>query len=99
MMGRVASELTDNVIITDDNPRNENPATIRSEIKKFCPKATEIADRAKAILVGVDQLKAGDALIIAGKGHEKTQIFADSILPFDDVEQASCSVAVLDGQV
>ena len=99
MMGRVASELTDNVIITDDNPRNENPATIRSEIKKFCPKATEIADRAKAILVGVDQLKAGDALIIAGKGHEKTQTFADSILPFDDVEQASCSVAVLDGQV
>ena len=99
MMGRVASQLTDNVIITDDNPRNENPAAIRSEIKKFCPKATVIADRAKAILVGVDQLKAGDALIIAGKGHEKTQTFANSILPFDDVEQASSSVAVLDGQV
>ena len=70
MMGRVASEHTDKVIITDDNPRNENPATIRSQIKKFCPKATEIGDRAKAILVGVNQLKAGDALIIAGKGHE-----------------------------
>ena len=98
MMGQIASDFSDKIIITDDNPRNEDPASIRTEIKKFCPKAIEIGDRAEAILVGVDQLRTGDALIIAGKGHEKTQTFANSILPFDDGEQASYSVAALDGE-
>ena len=96
LMGKVSSNYSDNVIITDDNPRTENPATIRSEIKKFCPKAIEIGDRAEAILTGIDRLKSGDALIIAGKGHEKTQTFASSTFPFNDAEQASLSVQALD---
>ena len=98
IMGEIASNFADNVIITDDNPRNENPATIRSQIKEFCPKALDIGDRAEAILTGIAKLQKGDALIIAGKGHEKTQTFADSSFPFDDAEQASLSVQALDGQ-
>ena len=97
IMGKIASTFSDNVIITDDNPRHEDPATIRSQIKKFCPKAEVIGDRAEAILTGIHKLKRGDALIIAGKGHEKTQTFADSSFPFDDAEQASLSVQALDG--
>ena len=75
-----------------------NPATIRSQIKEFCPKALDIGDRAEAILTGIAKLQKGDALIIAGKGHEKSQTFADSSFPFDDAEQASLSVQALDGQ-
>ena len=61
-----------------------------------CPKANEIGDRATAILTAVDALQAGDALLIAGKGHETGQIIKDQILPFNDAEQASISVAALD---
>jgi UDP-N-acetylmuramoyl-L-alanyl-D-glutamate--2,6-diaminopimelate ligase len=63
------------------------------------PGATEVADRAEAILRGIDALQPGDALLIAGKGHETGQIVSDQVLPFDDVEQASISVAALDGRV
>ncbi len=98
LMGKIASQLSDRVIITDDNPRSENPSYIRAEIKKFCPKAIEISDRAEAILAGVDALESEDALVIAGKGHERTQIYADSIFPFDDAEQANLSVQLLDGK-
>ncbi len=97
LMGRVAANFSDNIIITDDNPRSEDPSFIRSQIKKFCPKAIEIADRAEAILTAIDNLSGGDALIIAGKGHENTQTFADSTLPFNDAEQASLSVEALEG--
>ena len=63
------------------------------------PGATEIGDRAEAILRGVHLLEPGDALLVAGKGHESGQIVGDDVLPFDDVEQASMAVAVLDGRL
>ncbi|MCP5036785.1 MAG: UDP-N-acetylmuramoyl-L-alanyl-D-glutamate--2,6-diaminopimelate ligase [Rhodobacteraceae bacterium] len=97
LMGTAARENADVVFVTDDNPRGEEPGAIRDMILTACPQATEIADRAGAILAGVDALQPGDALLIAGKGHEKGQIIGDDILPFDDVEQASVAVNALDG--
>ncbi len=99
LMGRAAANHADVVFVTDDNPRSEDPATIRSAVLDGAPEATEIGDRAEAILRGVDALQPGDALLIAGKGHETGQIVGDQVLPFDDVEQASISVAALDGRV
>jgi UDP-N-acetylmuramoyl-L-alanyl-D-glutamate--2,6-diaminopimelate ligase len=99
MMGRAAAENADQVIVTDDNPRSEDPAAIRRAVLEGCPDATEIADRAEAILVGVDALEPGDALLIAGKGHETGQIVGGQVYPFDDREQASVAVAALDGRV
>ncbi len=96
LMGKAAIENADVVYVTDDNPRSEEPADIRAEIMAVCPKANEVGDRATAILVAVDALQAGDALLIAGKGHETGQIIKDQILPFNDAEQASISVATLD---
>ncbi len=95
LMGKIASKLSDHVIITDDNPRFENPSKIRSQIMKFCPKAVEIADRSEAILTGVNQLKKGDALIIAGKGHENFQIYGNNEYPFNDSEEASFAIEAL----
>lgn len=97
LMGRAAAENADAVIVTDDNPRSEDPAAIRAEVMQGCPEATEVGDRAEAILRGVDMLQSGDALLIAGKGHESGQIVGDDILPFDDAEQASVAVAALEG--
>jgi len=97
LMGRAAKENADLVIVTDDNPRSEDPATIRQAVMLGCPDAMEIGDRAEAILRGVDALGPGDALLIAGKGHESGQIVGDDVLPFDDVEQASMAVMALDG--
>ena len=85
--------------MTDDNPRSEDPAAIRAEVMAGCPEATEVGDRAEAILRGVDMLEAGDALLIAGKGHETGQTVGDQVYPFDDVEQASVAVAALDGLI
>jgi len=87
-MGRIAAELADIVIITDDNPRNEDAAQIRAEIKQGAPQATEIANRAEAIRTGIKFCKSGDVLVIAGKGHEHGQIVGDTVEHFDDVEQA-----------
>ena len=97
LMGRAAAENADVVIVTDDNPRSEDPATIRAEVMQGCPDATEVGDRAHAILTGVDALQSGDALLIAGKGHETGQTVGDDVLPFNDVEQASVAVSALDG--
>ncbi len=97
LMGKAAAEFADLVIVTDDNPRSEDPATIRKAVMGGAPEATEVGDRAEAILRGIDALGPGDALLIAGKGHETGQIVGDDILPFDDVEQASVAVAALDG--
>jgi UDP-N-acetylmuramoyl-L-alanyl-D-glutamate--2,6-diaminopimelate ligase len=97
IMGQVAEKFADRVYVTDDNPRNEDPRRIRAEVMAGCPCAIEIADRAEAILVAVDALEPDDVLLIAGKGHETGQIVGDSVLPFDDVEQASVAVAALDG--
>ena len=99
LMGEAAARYADQVIVTDDNPRTEDPAAIRAEVMKGCPEAAEVGDRAEAILRGVDALGPGDALLIAGKGHETGQIIGSDVYPFDDAEQASVTVAALDGLI
>lgn len=99
LMGRAATQNADLVIVTDDNPRSEDPATIRGEVLLGAADAMEVGDRAEAILRGIDALGSGDALLICGKGHETGQIVGDDVLPFDDVEQASVAVAALDGRI
>ena len=86
IMGEIASRLADLVIVTDDNPRSEEPAQVRAEIMAAAPDALEIGDRAKAIERGVSELTAGDTLVVAGKGHEEGQIVGDKTLPFSDHE-------------
>lgn len=98
LMGQAAAEHADTVIVTDDNPRSEDPAAIRAAVMAGAPEAIEVADRAEAILRGVDALGPGDALLICGKGHESGQIVGDTVYPFDDAEQASVAVAALDGK-
>jgi UDP-N-acetylmuramoyl-L-alanyl-D-glutamate--2,6-diaminopimelate ligase len=98
-MGQAAAQCADVVFVTDDNPRSEDPALIRAAVMEGCPEAHEVADRAEAILRAVDALGPGDALLIAGKGHETGQIVGDDILPFDDAEQASVAVAALEGKL
>ncbi|APX90551.1 UDP-N-acetylmuramoyl-L-alanyl-D-glutamate--2,6-diaminopimelate ligase [Brevirhabdus pacifica] len=103
LMGAAAAANADVVFITDDNPRSEEPASIRAMVREGAEGAgssaeiTEVGDRAEAILRGVDALQPGDALLIAGKGHETGQIVGDDVFPFDDAEQASVAVAALDG--
>ena len=80
-------------IVTDDNPRSENPAAIRAEILAAAPSALEIGDRAKAIRAGIAMLADGDALLIAGKGHESGQIVGDTTLPFSDADEARAALA------
>ena len=99
LMGEAAAEHADVVIVTDDNPRSEDPAAIRAAVMEGCPEANNVADRAEAILRGVDLLEPGDALLIAGKGHETGQQVGDDVLPFDDAEQASVAVAALEGRL
>ena len=99
LMGQAAARNADLLYVTDDNPRSEDPAAIRAAILKACPQATEVGDRAEAILRGVDALQPGDALLVAGKGHESGQIIQGEVYPFDDVEQASVAVAALDGVI
>ncbi|WP_254055012.1 UDP-N-acetylmuramoyl-L-alanyl-D-glutamate--2,6-diaminopimelate ligase [Kiloniella sp. EL199] len=84
LMGRIADKLADQAYITDDNPRTEDPATIRAQAMAAAPNAIEIDDRKKAIFRAVSDLSDGDLLIIAGKGHESGQIVGDKVLPFDD---------------
>ncbi len=88
IMGEIAARGADVVIVTDDNPRGEQPAEIRAQILKGAPGAKEIGDRAQAIRAGVAELGPGDALLIAGKGHETGQIVGSTILPFSDHEAA-----------
>ncbi|MGE0410154.1 MAG: UDP-N-acetylmuramoyl-L-alanyl-D-glutamate--2,6-diaminopimelate ligase [Amphiplicatus sp.] len=88
LMGAAASFGADIVIVTDDNPRSEDPAAIRRAILEGAPEAIEIGDRGEAIAKGVALLEAGDALLIAGKGHETGQIVGDKIVPFDDSDVA-----------
>ena len=98
LMGQAAHDNADLVIVTDDNPRSEDPAAIRAAVKGGAPEAIEVGDRAEAILRGVAMLEPGDALLVCGKGHETGQVVGSDVLPFDDVEQASMAVAVLDGK-
>jgi len=97
LMGQAARDHADVLYVTDDNPRSEDPAAIRAAILAACPEANEVGDRAEAILRGVDALGPGDALLVAGKGHETGQTIGGQVYPFDDVEQASIAVAALDG--
>lgn len=96
VMGAIASRRADNVIVTDDNPRSEKPSAIRAEILGAAPGAREIGDRAEAIRVAISELQPGDALIIAGKGHETGQIVGDTTLPFSDHEAAAAALAEYD---
>nr|WP_298686797.1 UDP-N-acetylmuramoyl-L-alanyl-D-glutamate--2,6-diaminopimelate ligase [uncultured Dongia sp.] len=94
-MGALATRLADRVVVTDDNPRSEDPATIRAEILAAAPGAIEIGDRAAAIRAAMQDLKAGDLLVIAGKGHETYQIVGDKKFDFDDSEVARSCAAEL----
>jgi len=93
LMGAIASENADRVIVTDDNPRSEKPETIRAAILAAAKGATEIGDRAGAIRAAIDDLQPGDALLIAGKGHETGQIVGDRTLPFSDHEAVACALS------
>jgi UDP-N-acetylmuramoyl-L-alanyl-D-glutamate--2,6-diaminopimelate ligase len=94
-MGEVACRLADRVIVTDDNPRSEDPAAIRRQIIEAARGAHEIGDRARAIETAVTELGAGDLLVIAGKGHEPGQIVGDTVLAFDDRDMVRAVVARL----
>jgi UDP-N-acetylmuramoyl-L-alanyl-D-glutamate--2,6-diaminopimelate ligase len=93
IMGAIAAENADQVIVTDDNPRSENPGTIRAAILAAAKGATDIGDRAEAIKTGISALQPGDALLIAGKGHEIGQIVGDKVLPFSDHEAVAAALA------
>jgi UDP-N-acetylmuramoyl-L-alanyl-D-glutamate--2,6-diaminopimelate ligase len=93
LMGAIASENADHVIVTDDNPRSEKPEAIRAAILNAAKGAREIGDRAHAIRAAIEDLQPGDALLIAGKGHETGQIFGDKILPFSDHEAVAAALA------
>ena len=93
LMGAIATENADRVIVTDDNPRSENPAAIRSAILAAATGADEIGDRLEAIRSAIAGLEAGDALLIAGKGHETGQIVGDRTLPFSDHEAVASALA------
>ncbi len=93
LMGAIAAENADSVIITDDNPRSENPDAIRSAILHAAKGASDIGDRAEAIRTAISGLQPGDALLIAGKGHETGQIVGDRVLPFSDHEAVASALA------
>lgn len=88
LMGEVAAKHADKVIVTDDNPRSEDPATIRQDVLAGVPTGIEIGDRGSAIAQAIADLQKGDTLLIAGKGHETGQIIGDSVIPFSDQEAA-----------
>ena len=93
IMGAIALEKADRVIVTDDNPRSEDPASIRAAILAAAPGALEIGDRRSAIGQAVADLGPGDVLLIAGKGHETGQIVGNKVLPFSDQEAAREAIA------
>ena len=93
IMGAIAVEKADRVIVTDDNPRSEDPASIRAAILAAAPGALEIGDRRSAIVRAVADLEPGDVLLIAGKGHETGQIVGNKVLPFSDQETAREAIA------
>jgi len=98
LMGAIAVRLADDVIVTDDNPRTEDAAQIRSEILASAKGAREIGDRADAIRTAVADLKTGDVLILAGKGHETGQYIKGEIFPFSDRDQAIEAALALGGR-
>jgi UDP-N-acetylmuramoyl-L-alanyl-D-glutamate--2,6-diaminopimelate ligase len=99
IMGEIAARLADRAFVTDDNPRGEDPATIRRAVMAGCPGGIEIGDRRAAIRTALAGLEAGDLLVVAGKGHEQGQIVGDRVLPFDDVQEVRAALAELTGAV
>jgi UDP-N-acetylmuramoyl-L-alanyl-D-glutamate--2,6-diaminopimelate ligase len=95
-MGRIAAELADRAVVTDDNPRGEIAADIRRQVLAGCPGGVEIGDRAEAIAHAMSELRADDVLVIAGKGHETGQTVGERVLPFDDTEVARAVAEELD---
>jgi UDP-N-acetylmuramoyl-L-alanyl-D-glutamate--2,6-diaminopimelate ligase len=93
LMGAIASENADSVIVTDDNPRSENPESIRAAILAAAKGAKDIGDRASAIRAAIEELEPGDALVIAGKGHETGQIVGDRVQPFSDHDAVAAALA------
>ena len=98
LMGRAAAELADLAIVTDDNPRSEVPAAIRAMVLEGCPGALEVGDRRAAIRAAVEQLRAGDVLVVAGKGHEQGQTIAGVVHPFDDVSETQTALVERGGE-
>jgi len=98
LMGAIAARLADDVIVTDDNPRTEDASVIRREILAAAKGAREIGDRAQAIRTAVADLKTGDVLILAGKGHETGQYIKGEVFPFSDREQAIEAAVALGGR-
>ncbi|WP_420100709.1 UDP-N-acetylmuramoyl-L-alanyl-D-glutamate--2,6-diaminopimelate ligase [Bosea sp. (in: a-proteobacteria)] len=92
VMGEIAARLSDIAIVTDDNPRTEDPAAIRAEILAASPRLSEMGGRAEAIRHAVGLLQAGDVLVVAGKGHETGQIIGDRTLPFSDQEVVRAAI-------
>jgi len=94
LMGEIAVRVADRAFITSDNPRSEDPMSIITDIEKGARSVmagapfTIVPDRRAAIVAAIGEAAAGDVVIIAGKGHEKGQIFADRVAPFDDVAEA-----------
>lgn len=97
MMGRIATDLADIAIVTDDNPRSEVPDAIRREILAGAPGARDTGDRETAIREAVSLLSDGDVLVIAGKGHETGQIIGDEVRPFDDMRVARTAIEDVNG--
>ena len=95
IMGKLAATLADVVVITDDNPRSEDPTKIRAAMLREAPGAQEIGDRREAIRWAISHMKKNDVLVIAGKGHEQGQIIGGRVEPFDDVEEAAHAITDL----
>lgn len=94
MMGEIAANLADKVIVTDDNPRHEDPSKIREQILATCPGAIEIPSRRQAIAQAIEGMEPLDVVLIAGKGHETYQLVGDQVLPFNDVEEVRRRVKI-----
>jgi UDP-N-acetylmuramoyl-L-alanyl-D-glutamate--2,6-diaminopimelate ligase len=95
-MGKAAVDLADIAIVTDDNPRSEDPGEIRRAILAAAPGALEVGDRRAAIRAAAGQLRTGDILVVAGKGHEQGQTVAGVIHPFDDVTETRAALGLPD---
>jgi UDP-N-acetylmuramoyl-L-alanyl-D-glutamate--2,6-diaminopimelate ligase len=94
-MGAIAAAKADRVIVTDDNPRSEDPAAIRTAIMAAAPGAIEIGDRSEAIRAAIAALRQGDVLLIAGKGHETGQIIGERVVPFSDHDAVAAALKEL----
>ena len=92
LMGEVAGRLADLAIVTDDNPRSEDPSAIRAEVRSGHPDLEEIGDRRAAIRAAAAGLRSGDILVVAGKGHEQGQTVAGVVHPFDDVAETKAAL-------